>query len=280
MRIELGLIGLLFVADGLLLGLTDFRLVWRPEWNVLGAAGALAAIGLVYARWREAPRLAGLAGLGCRIVLFTDAAAILDYGLVGLAPLPLWDARLASFDRWLGLDWLGMYRWLTAHWLADTVARICYAGLGPEFIMLVVWLELSGRHGRALAFWRQFMLAAVLTVAAGVVMPAAGPFVYLKLPVARVTAYAVQFQALRAGGLRLIDLAQVQGLVIFPSFHAALAALCANAARPAGRWAAPVILFNALIVAASPAIGGHYFADIMAGLALAAFVAAAVQPAV
>jgi membrane-associated phospholipid phosphatase len=99
------------------------------------------------------------------------------------------------------------------------------------------------------------------------VVPAVGAFVFFDLPVAKVTDYVAQMAALRDGALRVIDLGDVQGLVVFPSFHAALAVICAAVAQ--GRWIVPVWGFNLLIVAASPAIGGHYFVDILAGILLA-----------
>jgi hypothetical protein len=257
----------LLLADVFLLGMTDFRLVWRPEILILAAAAALAGISLVYATLRDAPRLAGLAATGCRLVLFTDAAAVLDYILTGIVKLPLWDGRFAAADRAIGLDWLAMYRWVAAHKAAAVLGNLAYFGLGPEFIVLLLWLELSGRHGRAIALWRRFMVAASVTIAVGLLVPAVGAFTQFDLPVARVTEYAVQFQALRAGSMRLIDLGDVQGIVIFPSFHACLAMICAASAR--GRWAVPVWGFNVVVAAASPAIGGHYFVDIAAGVVLA-----------
>jgi hypothetical protein len=257
----------LLLADAGLLGVTDFRPVWRPEILILLAAAGLAAISLVYARLREAPRLAGLAGTGCKLVLFTDAATVLDYILTGIVKLPLWDARFAAADRAMGLDWLGMYQWVTAHRAAFAVGNFVYFALGPEFLVLLLWLDLSGRHGRPVVLWRRFVVAASVTVVVGLVVPAVGAFVFFDLPVAKVTDYVAQMAALRDGALRVIDLGDVQGLVVFPSFHAALAVICAAVAQ--GRWIVPVWGFNLLIVAASPAIGGHYFVDILAGILLA-----------
>lgn len=265
----------LLLADTVLLTVTDFRLVWRPEIFILAAAGALAGISLVYATLRDAPRLSGLAGTGCRLVLFTDAAAVLDYILTGITKLPLWDARFAAADRALGLDWLGMYRWWAAHPGASVAGELAYMGLGPEFIILLLWLALSGRQGRATALWRRFMVAASVTIAVGLVLPASGAFVFYHLPVAKATEYVGQMEALRDGTLRVIDLMDAQGLVVFPSFHAALAVICAAAAR--GKWIAPVWGANALIVVASPAFGGHYFVDIAAGITLAALTILAVR---
>jgi membrane-associated phospholipid phosphatase len=58
--------------------------------------------------------------------------------------------------------------------------------------------------------------------------------------------------------------------VVFPSFHATLAVLCAYAARPLRILKFPLLALNLLIVLSSPAMGGHYFVDIIAGIILAA----------
>jgi len=69
----------------------------------------------------------------------------------------------------------------------------------------------------------------------------------------------------------------VQGIVIFPSFHAALAVICAASGWRFRRGRLIFVCANALIVAASPAFGGHYFVDIAAGITLAALTILAVR---
>jgi membrane-associated phospholipid phosphatase len=61
-----------------------------------------------------------------------------------------------------------------------------------------------------------------------------------------------------------------EGIVTFPSLHAALGILFAAALwRVRGiKWAALVL--NALMLVATPAYGSHYFIDVIAGVALAA----------
>jgi hypothetical protein len=58
--------------------------------------------------------------------------------------------------------------------------------------------------------------------------------------------------------------------VVFPSFHATLAVLCAYAARPLRILKIPLLALNLHIILSSPAEGGHYFIDIIAGIILAA----------
>jgi membrane-associated phospholipid phosphatase len=58
--------------------------------------------------------------------------------------------------------------------------------------------------------------------------------------------------------------------VVFPSFHATLAVLCACAAWPLRIAKYRLLALNLLITLSSPAMGGHYFIDIIAGIILAA----------
>jgi membrane-associated phospholipid phosphatase len=79
-----------------------------------------------------------------------------------------------------------------------------------------------------------------------------------------------QWADLRNGTLRTINPLYNQGLVVFPSFHTILAMLCIFAARPLRFLKYPLLALNLLIILASPAMGGHYFIDIIAGIILAA----------
>jgi len=57
--------------------------------------------------------------------------------------------------------------------------------------------------------------------------------------------------------------------VVFPSFHATLAVLSAVAAMPLRILKYPLLALNLLIILSTPAMGGHYFIDIIAGIILA-----------
>src|SRR5262249_2961176 len=73
----------------------------------------------------------------------------------------------------------------------------------------------------------------------------------------------------REGALRHLDLFGLAGIVTFPSFHAASAVLYACAFWPL-RWMRPIaITANGAMLASPPIDGGHYFIDLIAGMALA-----------
>jgi hypothetical protein len=253
---------------GILLLSSPFRLAWPPERAILLAVIILGALRLFYTSVRPNAGIALMATLGCFLVLFTDAVAIIDYVLVGLWPLPLQDARLSAADAALGLDWMSLYRFTSASQWFNRASNIAYNLLGPELILLLLLLVGLGQARQAVLLWRRFAVTALVTVGLGLLIPAAGPFAFHHLPVAASTGYVVQYAALRDGSLRLIDLAHAEGLVSFPSFHACLTVVCAAGARGLGPARFVFYLLNLLIVIASPMIGGHYFVDIFAGLLL------------
>ena len=71
--------------------------------------------------------------------------------------------------------------------------------------------------------------------------------------------------------LRDLDLLNLAGIVTFPSFHACSAVLYAWAFWPVW-WMRPIaLLANVAMLASTPVDGGHYFIDLLAGIAVAIF---------
>ncbi len=74
---------------------------------------------------------------------------------------------------------------------------------------------------------------------------------------------------IRAGLWTTLDFNKVDGIVTFPSFHAALAVVFPFAVRRV-RWALTIMApLNALMLLSTPTVGGHYLADTVAGVLLA-----------
>lgn len=263
------LIGSLILTDIVLFALSGLEMAWRPVWSILGAAALLWFLAWLYTGPRHTPRLAQLAELGIKLILFSAAAETLNMLLDAWLPLPLWDARLAKLDTALGFHWPAIASWVAAHPSVNALFAYCYVSLGPEFIALILLLTLSGRGAAAIQLWLLFAATGLATIVIGSILPASGPFVWFHTPEAATTGYVQQFAALRSGDLRIIDLADAQGLVSFPSFHACLALLCMRAVYPLSRplrW--PLYALNLMIITASPTIGGHYLTDILGGLVL------------
>jgi membrane-associated phospholipid phosphatase len=274
MPIEWAIILVVTVSDAILLAESSFRLEASPELKILADLIPLAVLFVICRRWRTFPRitdrLAHLIRTVLALILFTNVATVLSFILTGLLPLPTWDGALATADHALGLNWLDMYQWLARHPAIEAFADPVYMSLGQEMVILFFALELLGHHYQARAFLRWFMVSGIATLGIGILMPAAGAFVYYHLPIAATTGYVSQWADLRNGALRTINPFDNHGLVVFPSFHAALAVLCAYAAWPLRILRYPLLALNLLIILSAPAIGGHYFIDIIAGIVLAA----------
>jgi hypothetical protein len=98
-----------------------------------------------------------------------------------------------------------MYQWLTRHPAIEASAHTVYGSLGPEMIILLLALELLGYHNQARVFLLWFMVSAIATVGIGILMPAAGAFVYYHLPEASSAGYVAQWAGLRDGTIRTFN---------------------------------------------------------------------------
>ncbi|MGH6800020.1 MAG: phosphatase PAP2 family protein, partial [Methylocella sp.] len=253
---------------------TSFRLEASPELRIIAVSIALAGVLVICRRWRSfpriTPRLAHFTRTVLALMLFSNAASILSYILTGILPLPRWDGALAAADHALGLNWLDMYQWLIRHPAIEASAHAVYKSLGPEMLILLAALELLGHRNQARAFLLWIMVSTIAAIAIGILIPAAGPVSYYHLPVAPGTVYISQMADLRNGTLRTINPFDSEGLVVFPSFHTALAVLCACAAKPLRILKIPLLALSLLVILSTPFEGGHYFIDIIAGIILAA----------
>lgn len=73
---------------------------------------------------------------------------------------------------------------------------------------------------------------------------------------------------LRDGSIRVLDLSAMQGIVTFPSYHAALAAIFIWAFRAMPKLTISGAGSAGLTIIATPLGGGHYATDVVAGLVL------------
>ena len=274
--ILIALMGATFSAG---LALTDFR---------IGLAGLIVTLGFVavyagfaYANARSAvrrdPQVMFVLGSTAQVVLITALMTPLTY-VAAAASFPLQDGNLLAIDRALGLDWRGYVdfindRPLLAAWLSYGYTMIRW----PIFAIPVV-LAAAFRFQRLQEFTFAFGAALIVTTAVSALVPASGVFQQIGLDPASFfnidpRAYLSQMRDLgpvREGVLRELDLLNLTGIVTFPSFHACSAVLYAWALWPVW-WARPVaILANGAMLASTPVDGGHYFIDLLAGVAVAA----------
>ncbi|MEK9283744.1 MULTISPECIES: phosphatase PAP2 family protein [unclassified Bradyrhizobium] len=265
----------LTLVIGISLPMAGFSLELDGEtWGELCLSAVLVAAGHILfsqSRWRLAFVVVSIAQLG----LLSMLAALLTY-VAASASLPLQDATLDHWDRALGLDWAAYYRFMTARTEFLPYALLAYGAIAlPPFCVPLV-LGLTGHPVRLQRFTMATLLTLCIVAIMSALIPAIGTYQLYDLPTEfatyKATGYLIQLERLpviRSGDLHVLVVSQIGGIVTFPSFHAAAAVLALWAwwgvwwMRP---WA---FLMSAAMLIATPLLGGHYFVDVFAGIAVA-----------
>jgi len=254
---------------------SGFFLDWRTFTAPGCAVIVLLGAALFYGRYRPDPRLSsGLSGTA-QLIAFTMVGAPLSY-LAAAANLPLQDHLLDAADRAVGLDWRALLDWMNASHFIYALLHQIYQSLTVQMTTVVLCLAFTGRLLRLQTFVLAFILAALVTIFVSALLPAVGAWPYYGLtaaasphvtPVAS-TSWPV-FYGLRDGSFRALTAIGAQGIISFPSLHAALAVILVMAVWPVPilRWI--ILILNAAMLVATPIDGSHYFVDVFAGVALA-----------
>ena len=256
--------------------LSDFHIVWRS----FLAPGATAATFLAgqwfYLSRRPDPRLAGALGSTAQVIAFAAVGAPLSYVGASIG-LPLHDHWFEAADRAMGFDWSGLLAWMDAHAAVHPLFRDVYMSLMPQTVVAILALAWAGRLATLRTFVLAFVLTALVTIAIAAVFPAQGIWGLNQLhaadypdivPATRDLHLPI-FLGLRDGSYRLLMATGSEGIITFPSLHAALALILAAALWPLPvlRWIG--LALNAMMMVSIPVDGGHYFIDILAGIAIA-----------
>jgi membrane-associated phospholipid phosphatase len=209
------------------------------------------------------------------IVILGLSLACLSY-IAAMMDLPLRDREMSMIDRGLGFDWLqvmtGLDNWPAALKLLDGA----YATFTLQLIGTVLVLLIAKRTRELDRFFVTFVCASILAEIASIVIPTLGPMAalagnhaFVNLPtVGRSTGEIVL--ALRQGTLKSIDLGAIDGIISFPSLHAAVAVIVPFSLRWYKPLFWPVVAVDALMLVSAVPSGNHYLADIFGGLAVAA----------
>jgi len=219
---------------------------------------------LLLPRYRADGKIAAALGTMLAMLIFTRSAAVLCY-MITSTGAPLVDATLVRWDDALGFDWVGHGRWLQHHpWLMAALSW-SYGSVLPQFVVMTLYLAFTGRYKQLSDFCGVLVLTALICEVVSALVPAAGASKHFAAQLATDISPLSDFEPLRAGTLRSINVGALQGLVSIPSFHTILALLFIAAMR--GTWLAlPFLLLNLLMLLSTPRFGGHYLVDMIGGV--------------
>ncbi len=248
---------------------------WTSAIVPVSACLGLAALASFYRHRRPDPRIAATLTGMAQLVAFSIVGATLQYAVASTGR-PLWDDTLYRWDQVIGLDWKTYLVFVEARpWLA-WIYSAAYDSLEPQLIVIVTILGFTGRIEALRDVVLAFVLAALAAILVSGLMPAVETYVHLRLqpqdvphlPAFGAALHASILHGLRDGTIHTVSLTEAEGIITFPSLHAALGVTFTLVLWPLPwlRW--PALVINGFLVAATPVYGGHYFADLIAGGAL------------
>ena len=238
-------------------------------------AGAALVLGF-YARaaFPRAVRLQCFIEAAFVSVVLGVSLACLSY-VGAAADLPLRDGDMIWIDRHLGFDWLQVMSSLDHSSRLLGVLNGAYATFTAQLVGAAMALIVAGRMRELERFFIIFACASIAAEALSVLLPTLGPIWALadkarftNLPtLGRTTAEIVL--ALRDKTLGTIDFEAVNGIISFPSMHAAVAIIVPYVLRW-NRWIfGPIAALDAVMLISAVPSGNHYLADVVAGVAVA-----------
>jgi membrane-associated phospholipid phosphatase len=184
---------------------------------------------------------------------------------------------LIGLDQHIGFHWDQLAAWYARHDQIKFFSNCVYILWGPQVAFTVIVLSMKNRIRDLTDFIFLFVVVTSISITLSAFIPAANPFFHYRMVDLYGSTPWSQFYPLRDGTLRSVDLGLNEGLVSFPSMHAAAAVLFVYAVRHLKYCFAVSIVVNVLMTFAALYGGAHYLVDLIAGLALSAGVICAAR---
>lgn len=213
-------------------------------------------------------------GLG---VFMTIPSLIASY-MAASMNMPLSDHALALADRAILFDWESFIAFIDSQPVFSHTLAFAYSSLAAQLLALPVILGFAGRYKRIYVMILSYGVICYLTCFVSIWFPAAGTYAFYGPSSVRVDninnyygfAFLADFNAVRESAAFNLTVQNADGIITFPSLHAAGALLCAWAAWGLKPLRYPLAVWNTLMTVSAVSHGSHYLVDIIAGLLLAA----------
>ncbi len=191
------------------------------------------------------------------------------------SPLPLGDAFLTKADHIIGVSARDIVLRLAAAppFVIEALVN-AYHSTGPLIFVTIIVLPWMQRTGEA---WRFTALLCITLLACSVIaflLPAYGIFLSIDqssipaLPPSAGRYFWQHLSSFRNASDPLVSVEAIGGVVSFPSFHTILALLLTQAWASIRFVSKPACLFASTVIVSSIPMGGHYFADLIAGFVI------------
>ncbi len=216
--------------------------------------------------------------------IHSSIAAALGSIFLASTNFPLQDINLDAIDlRLLHCDWRFII-YIAEHYPKFMfILSYAYTTITWQPVILLLLFFMLKRFDLAKSFCLAWMAVLAISTAIFPFAPAIGGYLHHNISrsqthvlVAAAWRHVEILKPVRDGSLRALNANTLEGIITFPSFHAAAAVLLAWGfwhLRYA-RW--PALALNLAMLVSTPFVGGHYLIDVVFGCAIAALVLIAV----
>lgn len=210
-------------------------------------------------------------------VAFSILVLLSTYLVISLNT-PTADASLIALDQWMGFDGVAFIRLVDGMpWLSWALMH-AYASFAFQLLLLPMLLILFGQPSRAFVLVLAYAAVGYIASVVSIWFPALGSHVVYGIDPSSLSsinahfghAFLSEFHAVREQSEFVFSLDAAQGILTFPSVHAAVALICAVCAFSVPLLRYPFLALNILMAASTLTHGGHYIVDTLAGMGVAA----------
>ena len=255
----------------ILLGQSKIALDHASFAPVFASISLLAVGGLVCARRGLLVSSLIMEVLACGLA-FSVVALIATYLSISL-DFPLTDEALAAMDRWMGFDGVAYIRFIDGFPTFSLVLALAYASFAWQLMLLPMLFIVLGHPARAFSLVLAYALVCCLASLISIWVPALGSYGFFAVDLSALEAINPhfvrpvidQFNAVRGQAEFVLSLETAQGIVTFPSVHAAVALLCAATAFGVRLLRYPFLGLNVLMGLSTVSHSNHYLIDVFAG---------------
>ncbi len=214
----------------------------------------------------------------------TDTSRLLAFATTGLLlcglvsntglrlQMPIADPMLAAVDALLPVGSQEVVYFTAAETWIARVLHLAYSSSTLLCLAAAAWMIAIGAKLQLWRFVATAILSMQITAITSVFFPARGAILHFGmtgpqvdgLPDGAGTYAGETFAQFYSGSEKLVTLADLNGIVTFPSFHTVLALLIVQGFHSTlARW--PAIIWSAATIVSTIPMGGHYFTDLAAG---------------
>ncbi len=177
---------------------------------------------LFYKKFRPAPQIMSALLSFCWLLSNTAIMIILSY-LAYSTNKPLITSNLAAIDQFLGIYPPAIVLWFSQHEGWNKLFKYIYAALTYQMLFTLFYFSFRKKFNVLQRFIMIYMISLYLTIFIGALFPAVGTYEWYHFTpdVSQVSELSHLYEVRQ----NILDIRSADGIIEFPSFHAALGLL-------------------------------------------------------